>query len=116
MTIFLGQENGFEISEDIQEAYFEPACNSQKSFYDALFKNHFARYSGSEELRFMDSGEEVNSRFLAYHHISGATVCIGKDRVLIAGTKKAIDDSCASLELLTERRLEEVGRKILIAA
>jgi len=90
----------FKIPEDFRKANFKPACIS--------FRDYISRFNGFyKEFKFVDCGFDSNT----YHHVSGATVYIDPDpfdpEISIFGVKKAIDDTRASLELLTERRLEE---------
>lgn len=101
-------------SEDIEEAHFRPVCIPHRDFYSAVFKNH----RDSEDVIYINHGSNPDNpdQTSTYHHVSGATIRVDQDDVLIIGTKKAINDARYSLELLTEKRLEEVRRELLIEA
>jgi hypothetical protein len=103
-----------KVSEDIEEAHYRPICIPHRDFYESAYNNH----TDSMDIMYVHHGKSPNNPdpISVYHHVSGATITVGVEDVEILGTKKAINDAQSSLELLTERRLIEVRRELLIEA
>jgi len=92
-----------KIPEDYQEVNFKPVFTDMKNLYKCVVDN----YAEHEELQYVVSDSGWNTVVL--HHTSGSTIYIDEDDgIEIQGTRRAINDARASLELLTRWNLEEV--------
>lgn len=116
-----------DLDVDVRTAQYRPASMAQVSeffdniknisredlFAEGLLKFNIRSYERSKDLT--DS-----SYTTLYHHDSGATIVLlefgGENSIhshlYIRGNDKAIKDASHSLELLSERRLEESQRNV----
>jgi len=100
------------IDEDVERAHFKPVQTDFSIFYKCLLDNY-----DNNEIIYQNHDDDIKSA--SYHHVSGATILTEADLlngdggdIFITGTRKAISDAQASLELLTQWELKEVSRDI----
>ncbi|MEK6860059.1 MAG: hypothetical protein AABX54_04565 [Nanoarchaeota archaeon] len=103
------------LKENIERVKFEPVSTDYRTFYLSTHAN----YNEPGEFDF-NLNCPLRWASLALYHNSGAIILLDCaehfQEISITGTKKAIKDAWASLELLTQYELTEVRRDTLRVA